>query len=299
MKFSTVSLLSAAAVAMTAPAFAQTEAPAVATPAAPVLTPAAPAATAQVETNAAPGTQEAAKAAAAAAAASRELPKVLPTTGDGATITSLLTTVCQPMVKGGDLAAIMKARKIREDRRSGLYNVPLEGKGYQVSIVPSLNNNKNVCELRVRYAIGADQPIVDALSIWSFLHRPQMVLRRNDVATYDDFERITTTWDNWANQMIDGNMFGLVLSQLNKRDGSPSVDPKFDEALIQYTIREATRPMVDANGNAVAPGTPGAIDPNAAPAAAPVADPAAAAPAAAPAVDPATVAPAAPAAPVQ
>ena len=286
MKFSTVSLLSAAAVAVTAPAFAQTEAPA-------APTPAAPAATAQVETNAAPGTQQAATAAAAAAAASRELPKVLPTTGDGAVITSLLTTVCQPMVKGGDLAAIMKARKIKEDRKTGLYNVPLEGKVYQVSIVPSFANNKNVCELRVRYAIGADQPIVDALSIWAFLHRPQMVLRRNDVAVYGDAERVTTTWDNWANQMIDGQMYGLVLSQLNKVDGTPSQDPKFDEALIQYTVREATRPMVDSNGNAVAPGTPGAIDPNAAPAAP------AAAPAAAPTVDPAAAAPATPAAPVQ
>jgi hypothetical protein len=272
MKFSTVCLLTTAAVALTTPAFAQTEAPAAAAPA----TTAAP----QVQTNAVAGTQEAASAAAAAAAASRELPKVLPTTGDGATITTLLTTICQPMVNGGDLAALTKAKKIKLDRKSGFYNVPLEGKGYMVSIVPSFSNNKNVCELRVRYAIGADQPIVDALSIWSFLHRPQMVLRRNDVATYDDVERVTTTWDNWANQMIDGNMFGLALSQINKRDGTPSIDPKFDEAVIQYSIREATRPMVDANGNAVAPGTPGAIDPNAAPAAvapaAPAADPAAA-----------------------
>lgn len=290
MKFSTVSLLSAAAVAVTAPAFAQTEAPAAATPAAPAAAP-------QVETNAAPGSQEAATAAAAAAAASRELPKVLPTTGDGATITTLLTNICQPMVNGGDLAALAKAQKIKADRKTGLYNVALEGKGYQVSIVPSFSNNKNVCEMRVRYAIGADQPIVDALSIWSFLHRPQMVLRRNDVATYDDVERVTTTWDNWANQMIDGHMFGLALSQINKRDGSPSVDPKFDEAVIQYTVREATRPMIDANGKAVAPGTPGAIDPNAAPAqpapAAPAADPAAQAVPAAPAAEAApTAAPA-------
>jgi hypothetical protein len=282
MKFSTACLLSVAAVALTTPAFAQTEAPAAAAPA----TTAAP----QVQTNAVAGTQEAATAAAAAAAASRELPKVLPTTGDGATITTLLTTICQPMVNGGDLAALAKAKKIKLDRKSGFYNVPLEGKGYMVSLVPSFSNNKNVCEMRIRYAIGADQPIVDALSIWSFLHRPQMVLRRNDVATYDDVERVTTTWDNWANQMIDGHMFGLALSQINKRDGSPSVDPKFDEAVIQYSIREATRPMVDANGNAVAPGTPGAIDPNApppAPAAAPAADPAAMAPAAAPALAPA------------
>jgi hypothetical protein len=290
MKFSTVCLMSAAAVALTTPAFAQIEAPAAA---------AAPATTAQpqVETNAVAGTQQAATAAAAAAAASRELPKVLPTTGDGATITTLLTTICQPMVNGGDLAALAKAKKIKADRKTGFYNVPLEGKGYQVSIIPSFSNNKNVCELRVRYAIGADQPIVDALSIWSFLHRPQMVLRRNDVATYDDVERVTTTWDNWANQMIDGHMFGLALSQINKRDGSPSIDPKFDEAIIMYSIREPSRPMIDANGNAVAPGTPGAIDPTAQPAAtaAPAADPAMtpAAPAA-PMTDPAA-APAAPA----
>jgi hypothetical protein len=294
MKFSTACLLSAAAVALTTPAFAQTEAPAAAP--APTAEPQpAPAAAPRIETNAAAGTKEAATAAAAAAAASRELPKVLPTTGDGATITTLLTTICQPMVNGGDLAALAKAKKIKQDRKSGLYMVKLEGKGYDVGIVPSFSNNKNVCELRVRYAIGADQPIIDALSIWSFLHQPQMVLRRNDVATYGDAERVTTTWDNWANQMIDGHMYGLALSQLNKIDGSPSQDPKFDYAVIQYTVREATRPMVDASGNAVAPGTSGAIDPNAQPAvapAAPTADPAAAP--AAPAADPAAMAPAAP-----
>lgn len=311
MKFSTVCLLSAAAVAMTAPAFAQTEAPAAPAPtseAQPATAAPAPAPTpaAQVETNAVAGTQQAASAAAAAAAASRELPKVLPTTGDGAVITTILTNICQPLVNGGDLEKLAKANKIKVERKTGFYVTALEGKGNQVAIIPSFGNNKNVCELRIRYTIGADQPIVDALSIWSFLHRPQMVLRRNDVATYDDVERVTTTWDNWANQMIDGHMYGLALSQINKRDGTPSVDPKFDEAVIQYTIREATRPMVDANGRAVAPGTPGAIDPNAAPAAnpaaAPMTDPAAApvsAPAAAPTTDPAaapmTTAPAAPA----
>lgn len=305
MKFvSTACLLSTvAAVALAAPAFGQTEAPATApapameaapaeaapaaadpaaaAPAPPAADPAAatpaPAATAQVETNAAPGSQEAATASAAAAAASRELPPVLPTSGDGATLTTLLTNICQPVVKGGDIVALTKTYKIKMDRRSGQYIVQLGGKPYQVAILdPGVN--KNVCEMRVRYAVGGDQPIIDALNVWRFLHQPQMVLRRNDIGNYEDVQRVTTTWDNWANQMVDGAMFGLVLVQLNKLDGSPSLDAKFDEAIIQYTTRPATRPMLDAGGERTSAEAAAALGSAPAPGVAP-SDPAAPAPA--------------------
>lgn len=268
--------------AIAAPAMAQDPA----MPATPAPSEPAPAQAAEAPAAPAPSVDSADPAAAAAAAASaarRELPQTLPTTGDGADVTRLLTNVCKPMVKGGNFDALAKANKLKLDRKTGEYVTPLSGsKDYRVGIYPP-GINKTTCQMNLRYAVGGDQELVDSLNIWRFLHEPQMVLRRNDGANYADVQRITTTWDNYANQMIDGQMYGLAIVQINQRDGTKNVNPKYDEATIQYSVRAPVQPIYE--------GPPLGSAPAEAPAAAPTdgTAPAPAAPvdAAAPATPPA------------
>ena len=92
--------------------------------------------------------------------------------------------------------------------------------------------------MRIRYAPGWDEPIVDAMNKWRFLHDPQLRLKRNDVGAYTNVQRTTTTWDNWENQSYDGKMIGLILVQLNNPDGT-AINKSFDEAIIQYSQRAA------------------------------------------------------------
>lgn len=223
----------------TVPALAQeaaapVQAPAVATPApAASQPPAAPAAADQatpVDPNAPP--------AAVAEVKPPEPPPVLPTTGDGAVITGLLTNVCVPLTQGGDFAKLAKAAGLKKNNRTQEWVMTLAQKPYEVAMTPPGAANKGLCDMRIRYAAGTDAVIVESLNVWRFLHEPQLHLKRNDVANYTDAQRTTTTWDNWENQAIDGKMIGLILVQLNGQDGGP-VNAAYDEGIVQYAVRAA------------------------------------------------------------
>lgn len=201
-----------------------------AAPAAVTQAPADPAAVAAPATEAAPEV--------AAAQAPAEPPPTLPTTGDGAAIIKVLNSVCAPLIKGGDFVALAKSAGMTRDRKTEEYVTPLSQKPFQIAIAQPSERNKNVCEMRVRYAPGWDAQIVDAMNVWRFLHEPQLRLQRNDVGQYKDAQRTTTTWDNWDNQTFDGKMIGLVLVQLNKADGGPAT-ATYDEAIVQYSARAA------------------------------------------------------------
>jgi hypothetical protein len=160
---------------------------------------------------------------------------------------------------------LAKAAGMTKDRKTQDFVMPLTQKPYQVALTPLGDSNKNVCELKVRYAPGWDQPIIDAMNVWRFLHEPQLHLQRNDIANHKDAQRTTTTWDNWENQSVDGRMIGLILVQLNKADGS-AMDKNFDEALVQYSIRDALpasalQPAAPAPQPPVAQQTPAAATP--------------------------------------
>ena len=149
--------------------------------------------------------------------------------------------------------------------------MPLAQKPYQVTIIPPGAANEGLCDMRVRYAAGTDDVIVESLNVWRFLHEPQLHLKRNDIASYTDAQRTTTTWDNWENQAIDGKMIGLILVQLNKDDGGP-VDTTYDEAIVQYAVRPPLpiqAPVEATTETAPAGQTPVAQTPAAAPTPAP------------------------------
>lgn len=219
------------------PATAQDQVPAA--PPSPAVAPAPAAVPAAPPAEAAPATTPAEPAEAApapeVAAAPAEPPPVLPTTGDGAVVVNLLTKICQPLVKGGNLDALARAAGVAKDRRTEKYTVALSQRPFQIVVEPQTPANKDICEMTIRYAPGWDQPIIDAMNIWRFLHEPQLFRQRNDIGMYTDLRRTTTTWDNRENIARDGARIGLIFVQLDKLDGS-SVNPGYDEALIKYQI---------------------------------------------------------------
>lgn len=235
------------AAAMGAAAFAQEPAvPTAQPPAAPAAQPPAAAAPAPAAAPADPTAQAPVAAPAAAApveqaqAAPPEPPPVLPTSGDGAVVVDLLTKVCRPLIEGkGTFDQLAKAAGMTQDRRTKNWTKALTVKTpYLVEMSAPQSSNKNTCSMTVRYAPGWDQPIIEAMNVWRFLHDPQLKLKRNDIGAYKDAQRTTTTWDNWENQSYDGKMIGLILVQLNAPDGKP-MNKNFDEALVSYSQRAA------------------------------------------------------------
>jgi hypothetical protein len=168
-------------------------------------------------------------------------PPTLPTTGDAAVITTLLTNVCEPLVRGGNADQLAKANGLKLDKKSQTYVLPLAPKTpYQVALEqPGVN--KNVCTLRVQYSPSGDseKQIRDGLNVWRYLHSPQMFLHRNEQGASVTGQTATTiTWDNRDNIANDGKMYGLVFRQVRNPDGS-LINRNFDQGIVQYTIRSA------------------------------------------------------------
>ena len=233
-----IAAASALALSAVVPALAQDPAPA--QPPAPPAAPAAPAPPAAPATPAAPDAAAAQPPAAPEAPpAPAEPPPTLPTTGDGAVITSLLTNVCEPLVRGGKVDQIAKANGLKLDRKTNWYVIPLSPKTpYQVGL-EGPGTNPNVCTLHIQYAPGGEneKQIRDSLNIWRFLHAPQLFLHRNEqAASITGQQAVTITWDNRDNISSDGKMFGLVFRQEKKADGS-QINKNFDQGVVQYTIR--------------------------------------------------------------
>jgi len=251
-----IAAASALALGAIAPALAQEPAaptpptppaPPAAAPAAPA-TPAAPGAAAP--TTAAPDAAAAQNPAAAQPAAPvapeppappPPPPPELPTSGDGATVASILTNVCEPLVKGAKVDQLAKANGLKLDKKSQLYVLPLTPKTpYQIGLEdPGVN--KNVCTLRIQYAQGgeSEKQIRDTLNVWRYLHKPQMFLHRNEqAASITGHQAVTVTWDNRDNIAKDGEMYGLVFRQEKKPDGT-SVGKNFDQGVVEFTVRTA------------------------------------------------------------
>jgi hypothetical protein len=217
-----------AAVAQTPPPAAPT-APAATAPAAtaPAAPPAAPDAAAPVA--------PAAPAAEAAPAAPPPPPEpTLPTSGDGYEITQVLTSVCVPLVKGGNWEQLAQAAGMKKVRKNGIITYAKmlgADKNYSISL-DSPGSNKDVCSLTLNYAINGEKPIIAALNVWSYLHDPYMPVQRNDFTPPTDYKRITNSWEYYDEHVSDG----LVFVQLKKPDGSP-VSAKADLATLLYSER--------------------------------------------------------------
>jgi hypothetical protein len=122
---------------------------------------------------------------------------VLPTTGDGAQIIQALEKICLPAVHGQGLDAVAKAAGLKQNRRDGTWTMPLaSGRDYAIIFQPQYSQT-NVCQAEVRFALGQDKPIVNAIGAWADLHKPMLALAANYVAVdADGVKRIRRSWEH-------------------------------------------------------------------------------------------------------
>jgi hypothetical protein len=254
MRTALVSLIATAALVGAAQAQtpAAPTAPQTAAPAPPATTTAPPATTtAQPATATPPGATTAqppgapattpapaAAAPATPAAPAEEAPPTLPTTGDGAAIISLVEKVCVPLVRGGNLDDIAKANAatlgLRKNRRDNSWTMPLgTNRDYNVTILP-VGANKDVCRGEVHYALNQDKPIVEAINIWSFLHKPELILQANYVAVDPDgIKRVRKSWEH----LDSTSSTAINFSTWTKPDDTP-LNPKYSTGEIFYQERK-------------------------------------------------------------
>ena len=217
---------SAPAELSTTPPAARMTSPQTAAPTgAPTAAPAAP-------TPPPPAGTTAGAAGSAPAAANAAGPPTLPTTGDGAVVLSILQRVCVPLVKGANFDQLAKSAGMKK-ARGGAYVAALGGdKAYNITIQPP-GSNSNVCQTDIHYALGAEQPIIAALNIYSFLHDPELMLQRNDyMVGGDNIKRITLSWEHYT----DKESTGLVFVQLKSANGA-ALSGKYDQATLLYSER--------------------------------------------------------------
>lgn len=241
MRTVSLSLLLAAGLATAAQAQAPaptTAPPATTTTTAAPPTPAAPAAstTTTTTTTAAPAAAQPGAPApeATAPAAPAEAPPTLPTTGDGAAIIQVLEKVCVPLVRGGNLDQLAaQLPGARKNRRDGTWSMPLGGsRDYNISIEPQ-GVNKDVCVADVHYAIGQDEPIVKAVNVWSFLHKPELILQANYVAVDPDgVKRVRKSWEH----LESASSTAVNFTTWRKPDDSP-LNRNYDTGQLFYQER--------------------------------------------------------------
>lgn len=157
----------------------------------------------------------------------------LPTTGNGATVLSVLTRACVPLVQQTKtFEEATKELNMRRNRRSGAYEAQLGERPYTIAILPQ-GSNTNVCSVEISYPIGEEEPIVEALNIWAFLHEPELELQRNDfLVGPDNIKRVTLAWEHFT----DKESTGLVFVQLKNPDDSP-LERGYDKATLLYSER--------------------------------------------------------------
>ena len=180
----------------------------------PGMSPAAPAAAPEAAAPAAPA------APVEAPAAPAEPPPALPTTGDGAVLISTIEKLCVPLVRGGNLDALAKATPgFKVNRRDSSWTMPLGGdKAYTLTIFAS-GSNKDVCRGEIHYAIGQTDPIVKDLVVYSFLHKPELILQANYVQTTGDgIKRVQRSWEHLEPNAIQAVNF----TTLSKPDDTPT-----------------------------------------------------------------------------
>jgi hypothetical protein len=192
-------------------------------------TPAAPAPAAQP----APAPAAAAPAAPAPAAAEAPPAPALPTSGDGAQVLQALEKVCIPAVRGQGVAAAAKAAGLKYNKRDDTYVMQLASGRDYVIIFQSLSQ-KDVCQAEVRFATGQDKSIVSALNIWSYLHKPELVLQANYVNV--DADGVKRTRKSWEHVEANGASTAVNFSVWRKPDDTP-LNGKFDTGMLFYQER--------------------------------------------------------------
>ena len=221
--------------ALASAAYAQDPAPAPApAPAAPTQPAAAAPATA-----APPAASAETPAATPPAAAPAEEPApTVPTTGSGAVVLSLVEKVCVPLVRGGDIEALIKQNPtlgLKKNRRDGTWVMPLDPADKNTSITLfASGSNKDVCRGEVHYSLNQDKPIVSAVNIWSFLHQPEQILQANYVSVNaDGVKRVQKSWEH----LESAASVAINFTTWTKPDDS-SLNPKYSTGEIFYQERK-------------------------------------------------------------
>jgi hypothetical protein len=158
----------------------------------------------------------------------------LPTSGDGAQVIQALEKVCIPAVRGQGLDAAAKAAGLKQNKRDGTWVMPLaSGRDYAIVFQPQFSQT-NVCHAEIHYAVGQDKPIVGALNIWAYLHKPELMLQANYVAVdADGVKRIRKSWEHVE---ANGASTAVNFSVERKPDDSP-LNARFDTGQLFYQER--------------------------------------------------------------
>jgi hypothetical protein len=184
---------------------------------------------------AAPATPAGAAPQAAAPPAAAEPAPEVPTTGDGAVIVSVLEKVCVPMVRGGNLDQLApQLPGMKKNRRDMTWSMPLGGdRNYNLTIFPQ-GVNKDVCLAEVHFGLGQDAAITKAVNIWSFLHKPELILQANYVAVdADGVKRVRKSWEH-----LESNSSTAVnFTTWRKPDDSP-LNRSYDTGQLYYQERK-------------------------------------------------------------
>jgi hypothetical protein len=168
------------------------------------------------------------------APAPAEPPPTLPTSGDGAVVLNVLEKICVPMVRGQSVDQLAPALGFKKNRRDNTWSGPLGGdKNYTVTIW-NQGVNKDVCQAEVHFAVGQDAPIVKALNVWSFLHKPELILQANYVAVdADGVKRVRKSWEH-----LESNSSTAVnFTTWRKPDDSP-LNKGYDTGILYYQERK-------------------------------------------------------------
>jgi hypothetical protein len=145
-------------------------------------------------------------------------PPPLPTSGPGASVVTVLSNVCLPMLRQNQPVSEAGPRAgLRLDKKSGSYVGAFGGAPYSITVLPRGANQK-VCDVELRSPPDAGNDIAKALNIWTMHQDPAMKMVRNDVAVgADGLKRITLSWE----QAASGRSAGLVFVRVEQPDGAP------------------------------------------------------------------------------
>jgi hypothetical protein len=94
--------------------------------------------------------------------------------------------------------------------------------------------NKDVCQAEVHFAVGQDAPIVKAINIWSFLHKPELILQANYVAVdADGVKRVRKSWEH-----LESNSSTAVNFTTWRKPDDSSLNRNYDTGILYYQERK-------------------------------------------------------------
>jgi hypothetical protein len=156
-------------------------------------------------------------------------PPPTPTDVTSLAVLNVLERVCNPMVRGGNIAQLAPSLGFKKKRDVWIWQYQ---KGFQIAIQPS-TTNPNVCTMDLAHPV---ETVAPAATLATDLHYWAQA-RGWGLARFDryvtDMERTTRSWE----LITDIETEALVLMTARKVNGAP-VTPKADHTQVLFTIRQ-------------------------------------------------------------